>query len=329
MSLQVIPPYPVIASTDGAPLNGLAYIGPADANPETTPVAVYFDQALTIPAAQPLMVSNGYIVRTGSPARIYVAAGDYSMTVRNNVGALVFYAASSVGTEPLTANNNLSDLTDTGAAIANLGINATAAEINRLSGVTSDVQGQLDGKASNAVQAAILWGGGTSTVETIVSPFKIAAAIYNNPRRKARIAFSNAANENTIRFTDLNPDDTIYIDLSNVKCSVATNEFLRARWSVDNGVTFISAPFQMSTLRNWSTGVLYGRITRPVYKNAVSGNTVGLEFSTNGDGFNSDVFQGIYPSLSITRDANCVEFSFSTGDILAGSFFFVTSEVNA
>lgn len=80
---------------DGSPLDaGYLYFGTVNNNPETSPVAVYWDEAGTQPAAQPVRTSNGYIVRSGSPAVLYVG-GDYSITVRDNKRRLVLYAPSS------------------------------------------------------------------------------------------------------------------------------------------------------------------------------------------------------------------------------------------
>lgn len=68
-------------------------------------------------------------------------------------------------TGALVAANNLSDLADAAAALGNLGLTATAAELNYMDGVTSNVQTQLDGKeptvsltASRALQSSS--GGG-------------------------------------------------------------------------------------------------------------------------------------------------------------------------
>lgn len=96
MSLQVASPFQQFFGRNGSPLdNGFVYIGTVNLNPETNPLAVYFDDALTIPAAQPLRTSNGYIVRNGSPARIYTSQEDFSMTVREKNRVLVFTVADA------------------------------------------------------------------------------------------------------------------------------------------------------------------------------------------------------------------------------------------
>jgi parallel beta-helix repeat protein len=96
MSLQIASPFQQFFDRDGSPLDtGFVYVGTANLNPETNPLTVYFDDALTIPAAQPLRTSNGYIVRNGSPARIYTSQEDFSLTVREKNNVLVYTVADA------------------------------------------------------------------------------------------------------------------------------------------------------------------------------------------------------------------------------------------
>ena len=88
--LQIASPFQQIFDTDGSPLdNGYIYIGTANANPEVSPISLWWDDAGTIPAAQPIRTQNGYIVRNGSPARVYTSQEDYSLTVKNRNGLIV------------------------------------------------------------------------------------------------------------------------------------------------------------------------------------------------------------------------------------------------
>ena len=97
MSIRATSPYTIYLDANGLPLtSGYVYFGVAGSNPETVPIAIYWDEALAIPAAQPLRTINGFIVRNGSPGTIYTAAA-YSVTVKNKNGALVFSALTNPG----------------------------------------------------------------------------------------------------------------------------------------------------------------------------------------------------------------------------------------
>lgn len=88
----IVSPFPQYFDMDGSPLDaGYLFVGQVNQNPETAPLAVYWDVAGTIPAAQPLRTLNGYVVRNGTPAQVFVAS-DYSLSVRNRAGALVSYS---------------------------------------------------------------------------------------------------------------------------------------------------------------------------------------------------------------------------------------------
>jgi len=89
-AISVEPPYPAFADADGQPLDdGYILIGTANLNPITNPIAVFFDEALTISAVQPIRTSGGYPVYQGTPARIYTAS-DYSIQVQNKNGTVVY-----------------------------------------------------------------------------------------------------------------------------------------------------------------------------------------------------------------------------------------------
>ena len=89
-ALSVEPPYPAFAGTDGQPLeNGYIWVGTVNLNPQVNPITVYWDAALTIPAAQPIRTSGGYPVYQGTPARFYVGS-DYSIQVKDKNGSVVY-----------------------------------------------------------------------------------------------------------------------------------------------------------------------------------------------------------------------------------------------
>lgn len=88
-------PFSQFFDADGSPLDGgKLYFGTANQNPETNPITVYWDAAGTQPAAQPIPTQNGYTVRAGTPAIIYVPS-DFSMTVRDRKNRIVYFAAQA------------------------------------------------------------------------------------------------------------------------------------------------------------------------------------------------------------------------------------------
>jgi hypothetical protein len=108
---QLAPPYPIFTDKNGDPLDaGYLYFGTANLNPETNPIQVYYDSALTQPAAQPLRTSNGYVMRNGSPALIY-ANSQFSVTVRNKNNELVIYSPVGYGILPGTSATSTDQIT--------------------------------------------------------------------------------------------------------------------------------------------------------------------------------------------------------------------------
>jgi len=91
-ALSVTHPYPIFTDSDGTPLdNGYIWIGMVNLDPQGYPINVYWDAALTQLAGQPIRTMNGYPVRNGSPARLYVNS-DYSIRVQNKNAATLYNA---------------------------------------------------------------------------------------------------------------------------------------------------------------------------------------------------------------------------------------------
>lgn len=99
LSIQV--PFPVFNDRDGQPLdNGYVWIGVPNLPPQTNPVNVYFDEALTILASQPLRTINGYISRAGSPAQVYIDGVNFSILVQDSKGTMVYNFPEGTGISP-------------------------------------------------------------------------------------------------------------------------------------------------------------------------------------------------------------------------------------
>ena len=88
-------PFTPYTDLDGSPIDaGYVYFGVANQNPETSPLTVYWDSSGLIPAAQPVRTLAGFPANNGRPAHIY-SATDYSITVKDRYGRLVYYSATS------------------------------------------------------------------------------------------------------------------------------------------------------------------------------------------------------------------------------------------
>jgi len=102
LSIQV--PFPVFQDRDGQPLeSGYVWIGAPNLQPQTNPVAVYFDAALTQPAAQPIRTLNGFVSNSGTPAQIYANGVDFSILVQDNKGTMVYNFPEATGISPNAA----------------------------------------------------------------------------------------------------------------------------------------------------------------------------------------------------------------------------------
>jgi len=99
LSIQI--PFPVFNDRDGQPLdNGYVWVGTPNLPPQTNPVAIYFDEALTQPAAQPLRTINGYISNSGAPAQVYIDGVNFSILVQDRKGSLVYSFPKGTGISP-------------------------------------------------------------------------------------------------------------------------------------------------------------------------------------------------------------------------------------
>lgn len=113
-AIEVKPPYPAFAGTDGQPLeNGYIWIGTVNLSPQVNPIAVYWDAANTIAAPLPIRTLNGYPSRNGTPARFYVT-GDYSIQVLDSKGSVVYTSLSdNLSGNGSVASNATGDGTET------------------------------------------------------------------------------------------------------------------------------------------------------------------------------------------------------------------------
>lgn len=174
---EIVAPFQQFFDTSGAPLaNGMIYIGAANLDAETNPIAVFWDDAFTIPAAQPIRTINGYPARNGAPARLYVDAASYSVTVRNAQGRLMYSQLDA------TAASSLDDFE---AAIAS---SSGANLVGFLQSGTGAVARTAQDKMRDIINVADFIPAGTITATTDCQPF-IRAAINEAVARGGSIIY--------------------------------------------------------------------------------------------------------------------------------------------
>ena len=171
-ALSIQPTYPIFTDIDGQPLeNGYVWIGTANLNPQTNPINVYWDAALTIAAPQPIRTLGGYPSRSGTPARLYVNS-DYSILVQNRNGSSVYSAPSA--TERYS-DVVISDLT---VSATNVTYTPPGAGAVATTGQVKFQQYVADSDYSNLAQA-IAASGTNEVVHIVGTPSQTAATAWD------------------------------------------------------------------------------------------------------------------------------------------------------
>lgn len=91
MSNNVNSPYTFFNDLDGNPLDaGFIFIGEVGKNPEQFPLSVFWNENLSTLATQPIRTVKGYISNSGTIENIYINEQNYSITVKDQTGNIVF-----------------------------------------------------------------------------------------------------------------------------------------------------------------------------------------------------------------------------------------------
>ena len=90
-----VQPNMYMTDTAGRPLDGgRVYFGESGKDPELYPIDVFYDEQLTIAAAQPVITKNGFLNIGGNTVGIYGTADSYSVKVLDAHGVQVLYLSS-------------------------------------------------------------------------------------------------------------------------------------------------------------------------------------------------------------------------------------------
>jgi hypothetical protein len=178
--LQINQPYAQFTDLDGSPLDsGYLYIGTAAQNPITNPIVVYWDEAGTITASQPLRTIGGYISRNGSPARCYITQSDYSLIVQN-INQVTTYSELSAASITDSLRNDLAQ--SSGASLVGFIQTGTGAVSRTVEDKFYDVVSFLDFMTTDE-KAAVRTGtyGGVTSVHVAMQAAidAVAAKAFN------------------------------------------------------------------------------------------------------------------------------------------------------
>ncbi len=91
---------------------GFIWVGTAGTDPEVeaNQIDLFWDKALTVPAAQPLRTLGGVVVNALNLGKVYFAEPDYSITVRDADSNLVYFEATAFDTGGVSYQPHDTDL---------------------------------------------------------------------------------------------------------------------------------------------------------------------------------------------------------------------------
>lgn len=282
-ALSIQPTYPIFTDIDGQPLeDGYVWIGTANLDPQTNPINVYWDAALTLPAAQPIRTLAGYPANSGTPARLYVNS-DYSIRVMNKNGSVVYSAPTvterynEIVISGMNAEDVVYDPSFTGATSTN--VEAKLSEQVSIKDFGAVGNGSTDN--STAIRDALQSGAQfvyvppgiyamasniSATIATDVTFYGHGTIIYTGATNNTNplIAIETGNNTLTIDGLSFDGDDKIAMGVrvfntaapaSNTlpNCTISNNLFIRFRMNVAgiwNAGAYVSGSFQLVTIAN-------------------------------------------------------------------------------
>jgi len=243
MANNIGSPFEIFTDTSGNPLeDGYLYIGTVGLNPETNPVAVYWDDGLTIAAAQPIRTLNGFPSRGGTASRLYCGT-DYSLTVKDKNSVIVFSTLTNPVSSPASLNN-----TPVGNTTPSTGAFTTLTYSTSLTGTTGASLGWITLTGGSAAQA----------INGFYRPAVNQVAVASNSVERLLLSsagtwsFKMTAGGNSIDLTNGTTTFQMYLENllnganiglgTNHPLGVITNGAVVARFGAGGGLTILAPP---------------------------------------------------------------------------------------
>lgn len=193
MSNRISTPFPTFNDKDGSPLDaGFIYIGAANSSPENSPIEIFYDAELTMPAENPVRTVNGYVSTNGYMRQVFCAEPIISILVQNKRKEIVWSSASinlnpgvttdavidtatgesqaEINADTLRKSQNLNDLGSKEAARDNLSIYSKAQVDEKIVDASETVKGIAKLATSDIAKAL-------TDDTTIITPKKVPDAV--------------------------------------------------------------------------------------------------------------------------------------------------------
>lgn len=193
MSNRISSPFPIFNDKDGSPLDaGFIYIGAVNSSPENSPIAIFYDAALTMPADNPARTLNGYVAKNGANRQLFCAEPLVSILVKNKRNENVWNSANinlnpgvtteavidtatgdsqaEINADTLRKTQNLNDLSNKEAARNNLSVYSKAQVDEKIVDASETVKGVAKLATSDIAKAL-------TDDTTIITPKKAPDAV--------------------------------------------------------------------------------------------------------------------------------------------------------
>jgi hypothetical protein len=198
MAFPAVKPLYIYTDIDGNPLDdGYLYFGTANADPQASPITVYWDSAATQVATQPIRTIGGYPINAGVRSIIY-SPTDYSINVRNKNGTLVYTSASENNDSPFVWDGSpTSDVLKEAKPLANYTVlraytgSATGFRLTN-SGIAGIFQYDSSDTTSGCVFTGEMSGTTTLTATAITNGSLSVGQAVNHPDTGANIGYITA-----------------------------------------------------------------------------------------------------------------------------------------
>ena len=180
MTNLVISPHVPFTDIDGSPLNeGFIFIGEKDKDPTLFPIAVYWDEAKTLPVMQPIRTKNGFVVNGDSFAKIFIEVESCSVLVKNRNQSNIYFEQNSPQFTSVSSASGLVQTEKSRAMAAETALSTSiTTEANRATAAETLLQTQIN---ANGVGNRAYLTYAAMNADKVNIPAKSKVTVTNDP----------------------------------------------------------------------------------------------------------------------------------------------------